>query len=326
MKVVIPVFNNSVSVTVVGIMEILQQSQYLYHQLYPDKGNLNLFDVQLMSTEDSKVVDNSGFLITCHTHISEVQGVDMIFIPGTHGDILSLLAQHTHLIGWIKMQYLRGATVCSTCTGAFFLAAAGILDGKEATTSWFAAEAFRKRFPQVKLCDEKMIVDYDRIISGGATTSFINLCVYLIEKYYGKQMGNYCAKNFMVDKGKLTQKSYTIFSKHKNHQDAETIQAQEFIESKLEEKVTVARVCEQVMMSERSFVRRFKSATGNLPLEYIQRVKVEYAKQLLEEGDNSIKEISYNTGYEDINHFRSIFKRYTGVTPSAYKRMYSFDL
>ena len=192
--------------------------------------------------------------------------------------------------------------------------------------SWFAAEAFRAHFPRVRVKDERLLIDNGRVVTSGASTSFINLCVYLIEKHYGPSLGNYCAKLFLVNKGAQSQRAYAIFSHQKTHQDEAIREAQDFIEDHITEKLTVRQVLKEVSLSERSFIRRFKSATGVAPLEYIQRTKVEYAKRQLEEESTSVKEISYSTGYADINYFRSTFKRYTGLTPLAYRRQYSFGI
>jgi transcriptional regulator GlxA family with amidase domain len=214
----------------------------------------------------------------------------------------------------------------STCSGVFFLAATGYLDGQEATTSWFSASQFRKLFPQVKLMDEKIIVDNGKIVTGGATLSFQNLCIYLIEKYYGVEIGNYAAKMFLVDKGKHNQMTYSIFSDQKNHNDDTIADIQTFIEQNAAKKLIVSELAEKALLAERTFIRRFKTATGNTPSEYIQRVKIELAKKLLENDKSAIKEICYETGYEDQSYFRNVFKKYAGLTPVEYKRQFTFQL
>ncbi len=326
MKVIVPVICANVPTSVLGIMDILNYSQAFSNQLSPQKKKKNTFEVILASAEKSKTINCNGYQLVCHTSLLPFEKADLVVVPAAVGNMAELVQKYPTLVQWILQQQKKGAAICSTCTGAFFVAATGLLDGKEATTSWFASDYFRMMFPKVKLLDEKIIVDNGKIVTGGATLSFMNLCIYLVEKYYGKELGNYCAKMFLVDKGKISQNSYSIFSVQKSHQDTEILKAQDFIEAHAQEKLTVGTISDEVLMSERTFIRRFKAATGNLPSEYIQRVKVEHAKKLLEEGQENIKEISYKSGYEDLNYFRDIFKRYTGLTPMEYKKMYSFSV
>jgi len=294
--------------------------------LHPDKPDAQIFEVVLMSVGNEPSVVSCGFPITCSTSVSQNPKADIILLSAMVGDLPAILDQNKELINWLKVQHKKGVALVSTCTGSFFLAATGLLNGKEATTSWFSSHQFKTVFPEVILLDEKIIVDNGNIVTGGATLSFTNLRIYLIEKYFGKEMGSYCAKMFLVDKGKSSQQSYAVFTTQKIHQDTEIRQAQEWIEGMPKEKVVVSQIADRLAMSERNFIRRFKAATGNTPSEYIQRIKVEQARQWLEAGKENIKKISYKTGYEDLNHFRGIFKRYTGLTPVEYRKLFVFDL
>ncbi len=322
MNVVIPVFKDCVSGSVVGMMDLLVKSNVLQQQLGPERGRT--FEVELMAVGESLTIDNNGFPITCHRRLSQNPPAGLVIVPASDGDLPLLLAQHAALIAWLQRQHAAGAVVCSTCTGAFFVAAAGLLDGQPATTSWFAVEAFRRLFPTVILHDERIIVDNGRVITGGATLSFQNLCVYLIERFYGKALSSYVAKLFLVEKGKSSQLTFAMFNGQKTHADTEILRIQEFIEKHATEKLVVTALSQQAAMAERTFIRRFKAATGNTPSEYIQRVKVESAKNRLEEDRESIKEIGYRTGYEDLNYFRDVFRKYTGLSPAEYRKQFSF--
>ena len=322
MKVIIPVFKNCVSASVVGMMDMLTLTENFYHHLPLQKKRW--FRVELVSLTEDKKVNNNGFEITCDVTLSECEEADLVIIPAMVGDFASLIQEHSAFIDWLKIQHEKGTVLCSTCSGAFFLAATGHLDGREATTSWFASAAFRALFPRVKLMDEKIIVDNGRSITSGATMSFQNLCIYLIEKYYGTEIGNYAAKMFLVEKGKASQLTYSIFNAQKDHADDEILKTQHFIEKNAGEKISVLQLAQDSAMAERTFIRRFKNATGNTPSEYIQRVKVELAKNLLENETYSVKEICYETGYEDQTYFRSVFRKFTGQTPAKYKKQFTF--
>jgi transcriptional regulator GlxA family with amidase domain len=324
MKVIIPVFKGCVSASVVGMMDMLQLTENFYHHLpIPKK---KWFSVSLMSIDADKTVHNNGFDISCDTILADCKAADLIIVPAMVGNFSLFIQEYAPFIEWMKKQYEQGTILCSTCSGAFFVAATGHLDGKEATTSWFASNDFKRLFPKVKLIDEKIIVDSGTIITGGATLSFQNLCIYLIEKYYGTEIGTYAAKMFLVEKGKSSQLTYSIFSAQKEHEDAEILVTQHFIEQNASDKLVVSALAHQSAMAERTFIRRFKNATGNTPSEYIQRVKVELAKKLLENDKNSVREVCYETGYEDQTYFRNVFKKYTGLTPVDYKKQFTFTL
>lgn len=324
MKVIIPVFKGCVSASVVGMMDILQLTEnFYYHLPIPKK---KWFSVSLMSIDGDKIVHNNGFDIACTTTLAASEAPDLVIVPAMVGNFPLFIEEHAPFIEWMKKQYHKGTVLCSTCTGAFLVAATGHLDGKEATTSWFASNDFRALFPKVTLTDEKIIVDNGTIITGGATMSFQNLCIYLIEKYYGAEIGNYAAKMFLVEKGKTSQLTYAIFNTQKEHGDVEILKTQHFIEQNAADKLVISSLANHSAMAERTFIRRFKSATGNTPSEYIQRVKVELAKKLLEKDKNSIQEICYETGYEDQSYFRNVFKKYTGLTPVDYKKQFTFRL
>lgn len=322
MNVVIPVFTGCVSASVVGMMDMFQLTEPVYRQM-PDHQR-DWFTVNLVSLEATKAVSTNGFTIGCDALLGSDSVADLIIVPAITGDLPTLLARHGYFIDWLKQQYAQGAMLCSTCNGAFFLAATGVLDGQEATTSWFASAAFRSMFPTVKLIDERIIVDNGRTITGGATLSFQNLCIYLMEKYYGRHIGTYAAKLFLVEKGKSSQLTYSMFSAQKSHSDEEIRRIQTLIEEQAADKLVVSQLADRAAMAERTFIRRFKNATGNTPSEYIQRVKVELAKELLENDRLSVKEICYETGYEDQSYFRNIFKKYTGLTPADYKKQFTF--
>lgn len=305
-------------------MDMFQLTEPSYQQVSDRKHAW--FSVKLVSLEADKAVTTNGFTITCDALLDATTSADLIIVPAITGDLPTLLAKHGLFIDWLKQHYERGAMLCSTCNGVFFLAATGFLDGQEATTSWFSSPAFRLMFPAVKLIDEKIIVDNGRTITGGATLSFQNLCIYLMEKYYGRQIGTFAAKLFLVEKGKSSQLTYAMFNAQKSHQDDEIRQIQTWIETKVAEKLVVSELSNRVALTERTFIRRFKNATGNTPSEYIQRVKVELAKELLEDNRLAVKEVCYEIGYEDQSYFRTIFKKYTGLTPADYKKQFTFAL
>ena len=279
--------------------------------------------VGMVAVGPSREVIVQESLITCQTVLNTCPSADLILIPPMVGRTETVLAKHTDLFAWLREQHKRGATLSSSCTGVFLLAATGLLDGREATTSWFSADGFRAMFPRVQLRADRLLVDSGTLITGGSTLAFATLCIYLVEKQYGKRIANQCANVFLVDKGKQSQQPYYRFVVPKTHQDTQIGKAQTYIETHASDKLTVQEVSAACALSERSFIRRFKAATGRTPSEYIQLVKVEQAKLMLEEGGQSVKEISFGIGYDDLTYFRSLFKRHTGLTPVDYRRQFA---
>ncbi len=305
-------------------MDMLNYTQVFWNFLHPDKPSEPLFQAELVSMETEKIIDNHGFIFHCNYTLEDIGDVDMVIIPAMLGDMATLIHQHQGFVSWIIEKYEAGAYLASNCTGSYFIASTGLLDGKEATTSWFVARDFQKMFPAISLRDERIIVDTGQIITGGTTFSYTNLCIYLIERFFGSELGNYCAKMFLIEKGQHSQTRFMIFSGQRRHGDLRVLEIQDYIESNVTLKFRTSELAAQFLLSERNFIRRFEAATGNLPTEYIQRVKIEYAKKKMEESAASVKEICFETGYEDMDHFRKIFRRHTGTTPSQYRQMFRF--
>ena len=210
--------------------------------------------------------------------------------------------------------------------GAFILASTGLLKGKQCATHWLGAEAFKKMFPDVQLLPEKVITDENGIYSSGGAYSFLNLMLYLVEKYCGRATALHCSKLFEIEINRSSQAQFAIFRGQKEHDDEPIKNAQEFIEDHFNNKITVEQLADKYAISRRNFVRRFKKATSNTPLEYIQRVKIEAAKKNLESTIENINEVMFSVGYSDSKAFRNTFKRFTGLTPIEYRNRYNREL
>jgi transcriptional regulator GlxA family with amidase domain len=323
MNVLLPVLDGAVSGSVLSILDIINHSRSFRDIVIPDRAGEPFFNASLVSAGEGLNQESFGFQIMCNYTLETAPQATVVIMPACVGDLPVILRNNKPLLDWMVRQHRDGAIICSTCTGAYFLAEAGLLDSRRATVSWFAADSFRKRYPHIEVVDEKILVDDGDVMTTGATMSYINLCLHLIEKFYGKESAQYASKVFVADKGRTSQLPYSVFSAYKDHRDKEILAAQGMLELEEGAPLGSAAILEKLNMSERTFIRRFKAATGNTPSEYAQRIKVERAKKLLEEGTLSIKEVTYKTGYEDLTFFRDIFKRYTGLTPGAYRKMFA---
>lgn len=322
MDIAILAFDNCTALGPIGPLEILHKTNPIYSELKPDKASNPFFDLKLVGVKKKKVISTNGLPIHCEETIDSLKHSDLVIIPALDDDILGNLEINQPVIPWLKAMYKAGAELASICTGSFMLAETGLLDGKMATTHWTAVETFKERYPAVNLKPQNIIVDEGRICMCGGATAFLNLMIYLVEKFCGKDVAVMASKIFLIDINKNSQDTYSIFSVQKNHSDQEILAAQGYIESNLHRRVSVEEVAKASAISKRNFVRRFKKATGNTPVEYIQRVKVEQVKKALEFGRDSIEILVREIGYEDIDSFRKVFKKITGVSPLEYRKKY----
>ena len=186
-----------------------------------------------------------------------------------------------------------------------------------------AANEFRKMFPDVDLVTEKIITDEQGIYSSGGAFSYLNLILHLIEKYAGHEMAILSAKVFAIEIERDSQLSFTIFQGQKEHEDESIKKAQDFIEKNYQDKITVEQLTTMLAIGRRNFERRFKKATSNTVVEYIQRVKMEAVKKGLEASRKNVNELMYDVGYSDIKAFRTVFKKVTGKSPIDYRNKYN---
>jgi transcriptional regulator GlxA family with amidase domain len=307
---------------VVGSIEGPYKIFNMVNEVMSGVGKPPLFDVKLVGLSRSSSFNNGVFTLNAHKTIHDDFRTDLIIIPAPNGDIARSVELNQELAKWIRLQHEKGSEVASLCMGAFLLASTGLVDNKKCATHWIAAGLFKQMFPQVDLVAETIITDEQGIYTSGGAYSYLNLILYLIEKFAGREMSVYCAKVFQIDIGRNSQSPFTIFKSQKNHEDEPVRKAQEFIEKNFNNRITVDELASMTFLGRRNFERRFKKATSNTVAEYIQRVKVEAAKMSLESTRENIYEIMYSVGYSDVKAFRMTFKKFTGVSPLEYRQKY----
>ncbi len=248
---------------------------------------------------------------------------DLVIVPAMRFErIDQVLESEKVLIKWLQKQYSQGAELASICVGAFLLAATGLLTGKKATTNWLFAGQFRKHFPYVELEDDKVIMDQGRLYSCGGAFSFTSFMIYLIEKFCGHEESIIASKILMINVHDLPQNTFSIFRFQRDHADEAIAKAQVYIEGNYTASLSMEKLAARCNMSVRNFIRRFQQATTNTPLEYVQRVRIEAAKKILETRNEGIAQIASRCGYEDVDYFGKIFRRYVAMTPRAYREKY----
>lgn len=282
-----------------------------------------LFNVQLVGICKETRQDTGLFTVNADVLVKDLLNTDLIIIPAMHGDQIKAIESNKEFIPWIIQQYRGGAELVSLCVGAYFLAATGLLKGKRCATHWLHANSFRIMYPDVILVDDKIMTEEEGIYTSGGAYSYLNLLLYLIEKYAGREVSIMTAKTYMIDIDKNSQSPFIMFQGQKSHDDDVVKKVQHFIEHHFQDKITTDHLASLFAVGRRSLERRFKKATSNTVSEYVRRVKVEVAKKDLETSRKNISEVMYDVGYADTKAFRTVFKKITNLSPIAYKNKYN---
>jgi len=293
------------------------------NDFFRETGKEPPFDVQLVGLSSEVKLNSGKFIIRPDVRFDAVRKTDLIVIPSFTGHAPSTTYLNKDCAMWVADSYKAGAEVASLSTGAFLLAFTGILNGKQCTTHWAYANEFRYYYPSVTLVDEKVITDQDGLYSSGGSNAYWNLLIHLIEKYTNRETAIRTAKYFVIDINRSDQSPFIIFQGLKDHEDELILKSQQYIEQRHLDKLTVEEVADHFFVTRRTFERRFKKATRNTVAEYIQWVKKKKKKKQLEIGRKTINEIMYEVGYSDIQAFRELFKRITGLTPNDYRNKYN---
>ncbi|MCK6694374.1 MAG: helix-turn-helix domain-containing protein [Thermoanaerobaculia bacterium] len=309
-----------------AVLAAIGDPRYMFtavNQFLTAAGRPALFDVHLVGLRREVLLHDGVFSVHADSLIGEVDKTDLIFVPALFGDMKTAIERNREFIPWIVKQYGQGAEVASLCVGAFLLASTGLLDGKRCSTHWAFADDFRRMFPSVELVADKIITEEQGLYTSGGAHSYWNLLLHLVEKYANRETAILAAKYFAVEAGRNSQSPFMMFNGQKWHEDEPIKLAQMFIEDNVAEKISVEDLASRFAIGRRNFERRFKKATNNTPVEYIQRVKMEAAKKWLESGRKNVNEVMYDVGYTDAKAFRDVFKKITGMTPLDYRQRYN---
>ncbi|HYE55023.1 MAG TPA: helix-turn-helix domain-containing protein [Chitinophagaceae bacterium] len=319
-KVSLIIYEDVVLSAISGVLDLMNGA----NRHLQECGRTPAFTVELVSEKDAEVSLRAPALFSGCKTLDEINHTDLIIVPAFfNAPSETILRKNAGIVEWIKDMHLRGAEVASLCLGSYFLAEAGLLNGKMATSHWAAVDDMRRRYPKVNMLSDKVITDQQGVYTSGGAFSSLNLVLYLIEKFCGRETALWTSKFFSIDMDRVSQAHFAVFQSQRRHEDEGVLKAQAFIEEHYHKDITVEQIAQHVNMSRRNFIRRFKSATQNTPLEYLQRVRIEAAKKALEKNSENIGSLMYDAGYNDVKTFRSVFKRITGLTPKDYRRKYS---
>jgi transcriptional regulator GlxA family with amidase domain len=294
----------------------------LWQRAFTGNDTEALFQSEILTTTGAPETALGGIRVIPHRSTDAGATTDCLVVAPTLPNITPLPGDLAPLGRWIERLRRHKTPIATVCTGTFILAELGLLDGRTATTNWQYARMFQRRYPRVELKPKFMLTEDDGILCTGAATAVYHLALHFIRRYGSNRLATTCSKALLVDPNRNSQTPYTLSSPLRNHGDAQVLTAQALIEERYAAIDTVDSVAREVGISPRHFKRRFKAATGELPSRYLQRVRIEAAKERLETTRDTIEEITWAVGYRDVSSFCRLFKQHTEISPRAYREKF----
>lgn len=322
LDVTIVLLNDCYASTALAPIEVFHSAGRLWNSLTGNKSDPR-FHVTVASLDGREVETPYSVRLTPAVSIKEIRSADIIVVPASGLDLDNQFERHRALFPWLHHWHERGAYIASICSGAAYLAEAGLLDDHEATTHWGAAATYIQRYPKVKWRPDAFVTEDRRMLCSGGVYASIDLSLYLVDKFCGHEIAVQTAKSLLVDMPRTHQSGYAVLPLSRPHTDERIREAETFMHKSFAMDLSVENLAARVNMSPRTFIRRFKDATGRLPGKYMQILRISVAKDMLEDGARSVQAVSSATGYEDVAFFRTLFKRLTGMTPGQYRAKFS---
>jgi len=320
-EITILLLDQMFSSTAIGPMEVFRHAGSLWNALTGVKVE-PAFRVITATADGGAVTCDGGIRIAPNIALKNVGKTDLIFVPTTGVSVDDVLERNAAIVPWLKRRSTNGVAIASVCSGVGLVAAAGLLDGKRATTHWGLAERFREKYPRVKWMPELMVTEDRGFYCGGGVNASLDLAIYLVERFCGHEVAMQTSKALLIEMPRAWQAGFAIVPLKTDHTDDVISIAQDWIHRNFAKTFSLDDPAERVGMSVRNFVRRFKQATGDSPLIYLQKLRVAAAKRMLESNHRSMQEISFAVGYQDVAFFRSLFQRHTGISPSQYRERF----
>jgi transcriptional regulator GlxA family with amidase domain len=314
--------HESIGAPIHGLYETL----VLVDAVAPEGDERPLLNVEIVGPKCGIFPSACGLPLEVHRSIEAVDETDIVIMSSMLFENMEwVTGRHPEIVAWLKRMHEKGADLCSACVGALLLAETGLLDGLDTTTHWAFAPTFRMNFPQVNLhIDEVLMVAGQRgeFVMTGAASSWQDLIVYLISRHVSPATAQNIGKFLLYSWDCRSQAPFMPFSPPADHGDSIIRQVQDWLQANHARGVTVEQIADQSGLTPTTFNRRFKQATGYSPIQYLQRVRVERARQLLEISNESIEQIAWEVGYEEVAAFRRVFKRFTTLSPGEYRRKF----
>jgi len=315
-KVAIVNYDKALASSIMGMLDIFA----IVNTFCLDNTCKKRFETKIVHTECSVVNFNMNINFNSEK-LNFKEDFDLIIVPPII-DVEFNFNDNKELIFWLQEMSYKGILISSVCVGAYILAQAGLLDYKKATSHWVIEQKLKQDYPLIKLDVDKLIVEDDNIITAGGASAYIHLCLYIVRKFISIDVAYICANFLGVDAGKSSQQHYKNLSNIATHNDKEIQSLIDWIKNNYTKTITLKDMSAKISTSQRTLIRKFKKATGELPNYYLQKLRVQKAKQLLISTNDSFEYITYLVGYTNTSTFRSLFKNMTGLNPGDYRKYF----
>jgi len=318
LNVTVVLLEDGFSSTAMMPVEIFHCAGRLWNDLH-DRPSQPAFRVKTASLDGRLVRNAFGIGVTPHVSIDAVERTDIVVVSTSGLDLDLHLVANSALLPWLRRQHAQGALIVGVCMGAAYLAEAGLLDDRVATTHWGLCAKFAERYPQVHWRPELFVTEDSRLLCSGGVFASVDVSLYLVEKLCGHEVAVQTAKALLLPMPRTHQTGYSMLPVSKPHADERIRAAETYLQVNFREDIPIPFLADRAGLGVRTFVRHFKAATGRLPADYLQAVRIEAAKVMLETDGRPIQLISSDVGYDDVAFFRSLFKRITSMTPTEYR-------
>lgn len=299
-------------------MEMLLAAESAMHTMLPADQRRSL-NIKTLALTAEAVVTRTGLRWQPDLSLDDQPTADLVYIPGLWRNPRPVVKQHAPMLGWLREQYQNGAIISAVGTGCCFLAEAGLLEGKAATTHWHYFDQFQKDYPQVQLKRQYFITQAGNLYCAASVNSLADLTVHFIQRLFGKNIASHVERHFSHEIRKAYETSGFFEASENAHPDEQITQIQIWLHDNYHRDIVFPQIAERFGMSVRTLNRRFKNALGETPLEYLQTIRITTAKDLLKTSNLSISEIASKVGYEDTGYFTRLFKKHLATTPNAYR-------
>lgn len=315
-KVAVVNYEHAMASSIIGIVDILA----IVNEFCLNDTCKRYFETRIIHVDES--IKNFNMSIDFDSEpLDDMDSFDLIIVPPLI-DIEHKFDTDIRLLRWLELMYNKGNCISSVCIGAYVLAQAGLLDEKHATSHWIIEQKLRHDYPQIKLDIDKIIVEDENIITAGGVSAYIDLCLYCVRKFISIDIAYVCANYLGVDAGRTSQQHYKNLSTIAAYNDKDVQSLIEWMNKNYSKAITLKDMANRLSVSERTLIRRFKKTTGELPNHYLQKIRVQKAKQLLISTNDSFEHITYLVGYTNTSTFRTLFKNMTGLNPGVYRKYF----
>jgi len=317
------------NVSVIGYRKVLGTSITIPIEMLNAADLINRIDgkskdrlfMQLVSMDGSNIKLNAGLELVCNKSLADIKNTDMIILPALWGNPLGVVKKYPELIEWLREQQRKDTIICAAGTGSYFLAEAGLLNNKVATTHWHYFDQFSHTYPDVHLQRDRFITKAGNIYCAGSVNSIRDVMLHFIENYFSQPVADQVSRHFTHEIKRSYTSSFLKNSPQNYHDDENIIEIQEWMHSCYNDEITLESLSEKFSISIRSLNRRFKQATEKSPMQYLQQVRIENAQELLKTSNLSIAEVAYSVGYPDNSYFSALFRKAISVSPKEYRNL-----